>query len=166
MIDEFLNVDPVIWILTQAFVQKVPSFSRYEDIRGNADLVLYNLYQFFFFCYLEWVFTHQHLVHHYAKRPNVNLLVVLLSLQDLRANVEGSPTESCPQSVVLVDRPAEVAKLDNVLARVVSTSWRTMFSGLMSLWMILREWISLTASQTCFIMVATLTSGRGSDLRS
>ena len=118
------------------------------------------------FCYLEWVFTHQHLVHHYAKRPNVNLLVVLLSLQDLRANVEGSPTEGCPQSVVLVDRPAEVAKLDNVLARVVSTSWRTMFSGLMSLWMILREWISLTASQTCFIMVATLTSGRGSDLRS
>jgi hypothetical protein len=162
VIEEFLDVDAVGGVLLEALIKEVAGLPANEDIGGDGDLILYDLYQLLLAGDLEGVLAHQHLVHHDAQRPDVDLLVVLLPLQDLGTDVERGPAESSAQFVVLVDGPPEVAELDDVLGVGRSTSWMTMFSGLMSRWMMRREWISLMASQICLMMGATLASCMGS----
>ena len=108
MIHQLLDRHPVIWILLQTFIQKVPSLSRYKHIRWNTDLVLHYLNQLLLLSYFEWILAHQHLVHHYPQRPNIYFLVILSAFEDLWTDIERRPAEGGSQFVVLVDRPPEI----------------------------------------------------------
>lgn len=102
VVHEFLDGRPFVGILLETLIQEVPDLSRHAQIGGDLDFVLHYLYQLLLSGYLERILTHHHLVHHYADRPNVDLLVVFPSLQDLRTHVQRSTAESGTQFVVLV----------------------------------------------------------------
>lgn len=87
----------------EALVKEVAHLDRDEEVGRDFDLVLHDLYELLLSGYLEGVLAHHHLVHHDAYRPDIDLLVVLSPLEDLRADVERSAAESSPQFVVLVD---------------------------------------------------------------
>lgn len=103
VIDQFLDMAPTVRVLLQALVEEVSDFGADKQVGRYLDFVLDYLYELFFFCDLEWVLAHHHLVHHYSYRPDVYLLVVLAALEDLGADVERCPAECCAEFVVLVD---------------------------------------------------------------
>ena len=67
MIDQLPDSDPIMWILLQAFIQKIPGLTRDIDIRGNFNLILDDFDEFFLFGDFKRIFAHHHFVHHYAK---------------------------------------------------------------------------------------------------
>lgn len=46
-----------------------------------------------------------------ADCPQINLLVILLSIQKLRGKIQRSPTESTPELPLLIHSPPEITKL-------------------------------------------------------
>lgn len=156
MVHQFFDCGSIIWIFLKTAVQKITYLCTYNQIRWHFDLIFNYFDQLLLSRYFERIFTYHHLIHHNTYRPNIDLLVILLSFEDLGTDIEWSATEGSSEFVILVHRPPEIAKLDDILNRAKDTSWRTMFSGLISLWMIFNEWITLTASHTCFIMKAIL----------
>lgn len=117
VIHKLLDIGPLVGILLKTAIEEVPHLSRHAQVRRNLDLILDDLYQLLLPRDLERVLADDHLVHHDTDRPNIDLLIVLPPLQDLRANVEGSTAESSPQFIVLVHRPSEIAQLYYVLHR-------------------------------------------------
>ena len=115
VIHKFLDIGPLVGIFLEAAIEEVPHLGRHTQVRRNLDLIFHYLYQLLLPRYLEGILAHHHLVHHDTDRPNIDLLIVLSSLQDLGANVEGSAAESSPQFIVLVHRPPEIAQFDDVL---------------------------------------------------
>ena len=113
MVRQLLYRHPVRRVLLQRLVQKVTSLPRHKHIRRDTYLLLYYLYQLLFSVYLERVLPHQHLVHHYTQRPDIDLLIVLVSFQNLRTDIEGSPTEGCPHLVIQMHRPPEIAQFND-----------------------------------------------------
>jgi hypothetical protein len=103
VVDQLLYGCALVGILLKAFVEEVSDLIGDEEIGGDFDLVLYYLYELFLACDFKGIFTHHHFVHHNADRPDVNFLVVLASLEDLRADVEWGSAESGPQFVVLMN---------------------------------------------------------------
>lgn len=71
---------------------------------------------------LEGDVADEQLIGEDADRPDVDLLVVLLALEDLGRDVEGCAAESTAElSADLVDGPAEVAELDGALSEATGT---------------------------------------------
>lgn len=116
VIEQLLDIHPIIGVLLQALIQKIPGLATDEHIRRDGDLILDDLDELLLSGDLEGILSDQHFVHHDAQRPDIDLLVVLLALEDLGADVERGAAEGGPEFVVLVDRPAEVAELDDVLS--------------------------------------------------
>jgi hypothetical protein len=79
VIHEFLDGGALIGVLLQALIQKVPHLCGYAEVGRDLYLVLHYLDQLFLASYLEGVLPHHHLVHHYADRPNIDLLVIFTS---------------------------------------------------------------------------------------
>ena len=109
MVDQLLYGRSVVWVLLETLVQEIPNLSRDKEVGWDFDLVLDDFDEFFLSGDLEGIFANHHLVHHYADRPDVYLLIVLSSLEDFRADVERSPAESRAEFVVLVYRPSKIA---------------------------------------------------------
>jgi len=103
MVEQLLDADPVAGVLLQALVQEVAALARHEHIAGDTNLVLHDFDELLLLRYFEGVLPHQHLVHHYPQRPNIDLFVVLLAPQYLGTDVERSAAEGGPEAVVLVD---------------------------------------------------------------
>lgn len=72
-------------------------------------------------------------------RPDIDLLVVLLALEDFRGKVEWSSANSGPELLRFVDGPAEVAYFGHTLNSIRSTQVKTIFYSLMSLWITIFE---------------------------
>jgi hypothetical protein len=133
VVHQLLDIGAFVGVLLQALIQEIPHLWRDSQVGGDFDLILNYLDEFLLAGDLEGILAYHHLVHHDADRPDVYLLVVFPSLQDLGADVERRPTKRGPQFVVLVDRPSEIAQFDDILHGEKGTSWRTIFSGLISL---------------------------------
>ena len=103
VVHQLLDRGAVLWVLLQAAVQEVSCLGREDQIGRDLDLVLNDLHQLLLLSDAEGILAHQHLIHHYTDRPDVDLLVVLVAFEDLGADVERSAAESSPQFVVLVD---------------------------------------------------------------
>ena len=102
MMKQLFNTRSFSWIFLQTFVQEVPYFVGHIQIRRYFNLILYYLNQFFLFRYFKGILTNHHLIHHNSYRPNIYLLIILSPLEDLRAHVEWSATESSPEFVILM----------------------------------------------------------------
>lgn len=163
VIYQLLNRSPIIWIFLQTTVQKISNLHWNCSRWWNFYLVFDYFNQLLLLGYLERILSNSHLVHHNSDRPNIYFLIVLSSFQYLRTDVEGCTTKSCSQFIILMHRPSEITQLNYVLNSRYGTSWITIFSGLISLCIILKVWIYLTASHTCFMICAILTSERGRD---
>lgn len=96
MIEQLLYGGTVLWVLLQASVQEVSGLRRQDQVRRDLDLVLNDLNELFFLCDAEGILAHQHLIHHYTDRPDIDLLVILIAFEDLRADVERSAAEGSP----------------------------------------------------------------------
>jgi hypothetical protein len=103
MVNQFLYISTIVGVLLKATIEKIPHFRRHKQIGGDFYLIFYYLDQFLLFGDLERVLPHYHFVHHDTDGPDVNLLVILFTLKDLRADIERSATECGPQFVVLMD---------------------------------------------------------------
>lgn len=90
------NGEPAFRVLLQTPEQEVLALLRQFHIGWDLDVVLDYLDEFFLFGDVEGVLAHQHFVHHHPQRPDVDLLVVLLALEDFGPHVQGSPAESRP----------------------------------------------------------------------
>lgn len=106
---------PIFRVLFQTWEQEISALLWNLHVIGDFYFVFDNFNEVFLPGYFEWIFTHQHFVHHHTQWPNINFLVVLLALEDLRPNVERSTTEGSPEIRVAVNRPSEVAQLDHIL---------------------------------------------------
>ena len=102
MVLELLYRGAILWVLLQASVQEISCLRRENEVRRDLDLILNNFNKFFLLGDAEGILANQHLIHHYSDRPDIDLLVILISFEDLRADVERSATEGSPQFVVLV----------------------------------------------------------------
>lgn len=67
VIEQLLDVHPIIRILLQALVQEVPGLSTNEHIRRDRNLILDDLDEFLLSGYFEGILADQHLVHHDAE---------------------------------------------------------------------------------------------------
>jgi len=141
MVNQLLDWSSVIRVLLQAAVKEIADLGADGQIARDFDFIFDYFDELLFSGYFKWVLADNHLIHHDPDWPNIDLLIVLFPFEDLGADVEWGTAKGCPEFVVLVNRPPEVAKFDNVLSKEVTTSWRTIFSGLMSLCMIFKEWI-------------------------
>lgn len=160
MVQQFPYWKPLIWIFLQTRKQKIFALAGDLHIIGDLYLIFDNFDEVFFLDDLEWVFAHQHFVHHDSQWPYINFLVVLLALEDLGPDVQRGATECSAEVGVAVDRPPEIAQLYHALRLIyMGTSWMTIFSGFMSRWIMRWEWSSFTAWQTCLIIEATFCSG-------
>ena len=127
----------MVRVLLQAGEQEICGLCRNLYIAGNLNLIFYYFYQLLFFGYPEGVLPNNHLEHHHSKRPDIDLLVVLLTSEDLWSNVERSSTKSRPQSLVSVHRPPKIAQFHHILRfKQFFTSCMTIFSGFISRWII------------------------------
>ena len=133
MVDQLLDMGAVVRVLAETLVKKVPHLHTHEQVGRNLDLVFNDFDEFFLTSDLKRVLTHHHLVHHDPYRPNIDFLVILTALQDLRADIEWGTTEGGPELIVLVHRPPKVTQLYYILHPLMLTSCNTMFSGLISL---------------------------------
>jgi hypothetical protein len=102
MVHQLFDRGAVLGILLEASIEEIASFGAEHDVGGDFDIVLNDFDQLFLLGDPEGVLPDQHLVHHDPNRPNIDLLVVLVSLQDLRTNVERRSAKSCTHFVVLV----------------------------------------------------------------
>jgi hypothetical protein len=80
VVDQLLDSHTISWVFLQCFVEKVPCLLADVDIGWNGNLILDYLDQFLLLADLEGILSHKHLVHHDAQRPNIDLLVILVSL--------------------------------------------------------------------------------------
>jgi hypothetical protein len=96
VVHQLLDISSFIRVFLQALIEEIPHLRRHGEVGGDFDLILDDLYEFLLSGDFEGVFANHHLVHHDADRPDIYLLVVLPSLQDLGTDVEGCPTESSP----------------------------------------------------------------------
>lgn len=81
------------------------------------------------------------LIRQHANTPQINRLVVLLALQDLRGHVVTRPAIGLPPLFVAEGRPPEICQLAHVLFNKQNcTLVMMMFYGLMSLWAMPRSW--------------------------
>jgi hypothetical protein len=122
MVDQFLDISPVIRILLQTSIQKVPDLRTDKQISRYLDLILNNLDQFLLPRNFERILSNHHLIHHNTDRPYIYLLIILLSLQYLRADVERSTAEGSSEFVILMNRPSKVTEFYYVLYEVECTS--------------------------------------------
>lgn len=118
MIDKLFDVSSIAGIFLETTVQEITHLCTNKQVGWNLDLVLHDLNQLLLSGYFEWILSHHHFVHHDADGPNIYLLVVLSSLQNLWANIEGSSTKSSSQLVVLMHRPSEITQFDNILNKI------------------------------------------------
>lgn len=102
MVYQLFYSSSLIWVFLQTTVQEVTHLGTYKEIGRNLNLVLDYFYQLLFLSDFKGIFSHHHLIHHNAYRPNIYLLVILATFENLRTNVKRSATESGPQFVVLV----------------------------------------------------------------
>ncbi len=109
MIQKLSDAYSISRILLEALVQKITCLLTHEDIGRDGYFIFDDLNQLLLTCDLERILTHQHLVKHNAQRPNIYLLVILLSLQDLRAYIQWRAAEGCPERVIKINRPSEIA---------------------------------------------------------
>lgn len=139
MIAELADVGPLGRVLLQAAEDKTLGLVRHSTVAGEHHRVLDDLDQLLLLGDVEWVVAHQHLVHHDPQRPDVYLLVVADAFEDLGGHVQGRAAESATQALAVEDRPAEIAHLHQILHKTTRTSCMTIFSGLISRWMIWLE---------------------------
>ena len=75
---------------------------------------------------VKWGFSDQHLIGEHADCPNIDEVIVGLSLEDFGANVVESAAVG-GSSLFAVGRPSEVAQLAHALNKRQDTLERTMF---------------------------------------
>lgn len=122
MVHQFFDCGSIIWIFLKTAVQKITYLCTYNQIRWHFDLIFNYFDQLLLSRYFKRIFTYYHLIHHDTYRPNIDLLVILLSFQDLGTDIEWSATEGSSEFVILVHRPPEIAKFDDILNRSKDTS--------------------------------------------
>ena len=127
MVNQFFYCGSIAWILLEAAVQEVADLWTHEEVWGYFDFVFDIFDELLLSGYFEGDLAHDHLVHHDTDRPDIYLFIVLLSFEDLGADVERSPTKSSAKFVILVDWPSEITEFDDILNKDESTSCRTMF---------------------------------------
>lgn len=102
MVLQLLYRGAVLRVLLQASVQEISGLRRQDQVRRNLYFILNDLNELFLLGDAKGILANQHLIHHYTDRPDIDLLVILISFEDLRADVERSAAEGSPQFVVLV----------------------------------------------------------------
>lgn len=70
-----------------------------------------------------------------ADSPDVNFLVVFFANEDLWGEVKRSSTDGRPKLFGFVDGPSKITNFSHSLNKDKSTMVKTIFSSLMSLWM-------------------------------
>jgi len=103
VIHKLLNRSPIIRVLLQATIQKVPDLGTHKEIGRDFDFVLDYFDEFLFSSDFEGVLANYHLIHHDSDGPNVYLLIILSAFQNLGTNVQWSAAKGCPKFVVLVN---------------------------------------------------------------
>ena len=127
MVHQLFNRTPLVRILLQTTIQKITYLWTYKEITRYLYFIFYYFYQLLFTSYFKRILTHHHLIHHYTYRPNIDLLVIFSTLEDLRTDIEWSSTKSSTKFVVLMNRPTKIAQFDDILHNLWDTSCKTIF---------------------------------------
>ena len=135
MVEQFRDRIPVFGIFVQTVHDKIFDLIGSRLASRKVNLFLNHFHGLRFVPDLKRHLSQQQLIGKNTNVPNIDLVIVILFLNYLRGRVERSAAESVSEER-RIDSPAEIANFDDILNRVNCTSWKRMFSGLRSLWII------------------------------
>lgn len=128
MLQQSVHLQSLVRVLLKDLQHEVLSLVAYGYVLRERYVLFYlrlanpyDLYQLLLAADLEWDVSDEQLVGEDAHRPNIDLVVVGLSFEDLRRDVQRRPAEGASQLRTLVDSPAEVAQLHDVLSKTNRT---------------------------------------------
>lgn len=124
MLQQLLAAQPIAGILLKDGLDEVFELEGGVVVGGKLHVVGYlplgNPYdsdEILLQLYVERNVAEIKLVSQHAYRPEVNLLVVALALENLRGGVQGCSADRIPELPALgVDRPPEIAEFDDALS--------------------------------------------------
>lgn len=116
MINNLLDIIPLQGILIQTPINQINHRGIQSLLQRGISLVqinrlVDNILQIRLLPDIERIRPNQELIQHDPDRPDIDLLVVLLPGDQLRAEVKRGPAEGCTHLGAFEDRPAEVAQL-------------------------------------------------------
>ena len=114
---QLLNVGSAFLVLFQTFVDEVFAVLTHPVSFRECHIFIHNFIELVSIWNLERAFTAHQLIRQDAQSPDIALLVVLLSQYQLRRQVKRSATDCVPHTILAIGWPAEVCKLDHVVAQ-------------------------------------------------
>lgn len=145
---------PFLRIFFQAFQNEVLTLSADRITLRKIDIFLNYLSKFVLTLYIEWYSSIKKLEDQNSKIPNIYLIIILFFHYYLRRRVQGSSASSASQQRRIY-RPSKITNFDNSLNKSRRTSWISIFSGFISLWMMSLSWMKSTACAICLVIVLT-----------
>ena len=103
-------------IFLQAGLNYAPELWWKRTVIEVNRLVQY-LGQLFWFRNFKWPFSQNHLVQHNSQSPDIYTLIVGVSDEDLRTEVQGSPAEGGPELTASINAPTKITNFNDSLMK-------------------------------------------------
>ena len=99
---QLLNVGSAFLVLLQTFVDEVFAVLTHSVSLGECHFLVHNFIELVSIRNLERAFSAHQFIRQNAQSPDVTLLVVLLSQDQLRRQVKRSATDCVPHSILAI----------------------------------------------------------------
>ena len=114
---QLLNVGPAFLVLFQTFVDEVFAVLTHSVSLRECHLLVHDFIELVSIGNLERAFTAHQFIRQDAQSPDIALLVILFSQDQLRGQVKWSTTDSISHPILAVGGPSEVCELDHIVAQ-------------------------------------------------